>query len=200
MKTLRLHILRHGLTQGNLDGLYVGHTDLPLCDEGRAQLLQMKEDCRYPASAFVFSSPLKRCLQTAEILFPGVRPMVIDALTEYDFGEYDGRSAEELHEKSPIFDRWLRGEPGLKPPFGESNEDFTRRVCTAYARIVEGLLKTGTDNAAIVTHALRLRLYAADRSHALDGRPKGRGDRRDPPDRAGAGRPLLRRLGLLSRR
>ena len=53
MKTLRLHILRHGLTQGNLDGLYVGHTDLPLCEAGRAQLLQMKEAYRYPASSFV---------------------------------------------------------------------------------------------------------------------------------------------------
>ena len=40
----------------------------------------------------------------------------------------------------------------MKPPFGESNEDFTRRVCSAFARIVEGLLKTGTDDACIITH------------------------------------------------
>ena len=152
MKTLRLHILRHGLTQGNLDGLYVGHTDMPLCEKGRAQLEEMKQQYRYPDAQFVFSSPLKRCLQTAEISFPSVKPMVIDALTEYDFGEYDGKSAAELHEKSPLFDRWLRGEAGVKPPFGESNEDFTRRVCSAFARIVEGLLKTGTDDACIITH------------------------------------------------
>ena len=152
MKTLRLHLLRHGLTQGNLDGLYIGHTDLPLCEAGRKQLSEMKAQFRYPETQFIFSSPLKRCLETAEILYPGVRPMVIDALTEYDFGEYDGRSAEELHEKSPIFDRWLAGEPEIKPPFGESNEDFTRRVCSAFARIVEGLLKTGTDDAVILSH------------------------------------------------
>ena len=65
MKTLRLHILRHGLTQGNLDGLYVGHTDMPLCEKGKAQLEEMKQQYRYPDTQFIFSSPLQRCLQTA---------------------------------------------------------------------------------------------------------------------------------------
>ena len=152
MKTVRVHLLRHGLTQGNLDGLYIGHTDMPLCDAGKKQLEEMKQLYRYPETQYVFSSPLQRCLQTSEILFPSVKPMVIDALTEYDFGEYEGKSAAELHEKSPLFDSWLRGEPGVKPPFGESNEDFSRRVCTAFSRIVEGLLKTGTDDAYIITH------------------------------------------------
>ena len=43
MKTFKLHLIRHGLTAGNLDGRYIGGgTDLPLCDEGRAQLAELQ--------------------------------------------------------------------------------------------------------------------------------------------------------------
>ena len=45
MKTFKLHLIRHGITAGNLQGLYIGSgTDLPLCDEGRAQLAELKEN------------------------------------------------------------------------------------------------------------------------------------------------------------
>ena len=48
MKTFKLHLIRHGLTSGNLQGLYIGSgTDIPLCDEGRAQLAELKDaTCR----------------------------------------------------------------------------------------------------------------------------------------------------------
>ena len=152
MKTCRLHILRHGLTQANIDGLYVGHSDVPLCDMGKQQLQQMKNDYIYPDCKIVFSSPLKRCLETAEIIYPSVKPIVIDGLIEYDFGEFDGRSTADLHEKQPLFDRWLTGDPEVKPPFGESNGDFAKRVCECFCRIVEGVLKTNSDDACIITH------------------------------------------------
>ena len=58
MKTYKIHLIRHGLTRGNIDGLYVGHTDMPLCEEGKLQIAQMKEDYIYPYAKFVFSSPL----------------------------------------------------------------------------------------------------------------------------------------------
>lgn len=152
MKTYQLHIIRHGLTAGNLDGLYIGHTDVPLCEDGIAQIEEMKRDMIYPQSQFVFSSPLKRCTQTSQLIYPEVKPIIIKELTEYDFGEFDGKSAAELHEKQPLFDRWLAGEPGIKPPFGESNIEFTERICACFVKIVDGILKTGTDNAVVITH------------------------------------------------
>ncbi len=58
MKTFKLHLIRHGLTSGNLQGLYIGSgTDIPLCDEGRAQLAELKERFEYPQVDTVFSSP-----------------------------------------------------------------------------------------------------------------------------------------------
>ena len=58
MKYYKLHLIRHGLTQGNLDGRYIGSgTDLPLCAEGRAQLEELKAKFQYPDVPLVFCSP-----------------------------------------------------------------------------------------------------------------------------------------------
>ena len=71
MKTFKLHLIRHGITAGNLQGLYIGSgTDIPLCDEGRAQLADLKERFEYPQVDTVFSSPMLRAVETANILFP----------------------------------------------------------------------------------------------------------------------------------
>lgn len=152
MKTYRIHFIRHGLTDDNIKGLYSGRNDTSLCQEGKQQLIEMKQELVYPEVGFVFSSPLKRCTETAEILYPGLKPIIMDDLTEYDFGEFEGKTAAELHEKQPLFDRWIKGEKGVKPPFGESGEDFASRVCSTFIKIVDGIIKTGTTDIAIVTH------------------------------------------------
>lgn len=152
MKTYRIHLIRHGLTEDNLKGVYSGRNDSSLCNEGKKQLQQMKEEYIYPQADFVFSSPLNRCTQTAEILYPGVKPIIIDELTEYNFGEFEGRTAEELHEKEPLFDRWLMGDEKIKPPFGESNREFINRICNCFVKIVDGVVKSGSDNVVIITH------------------------------------------------
>lgn len=152
MKTYRIHLIRHGVTKDNLDGVYCGITDTPLCDDGKEQLRQMKEEYNYPGAQFLFTSPLVRCKETAEILYPDLKPIVIDGLTEYNFGEFEGKTAEELQKKDKGFERWLKGEPGVRPPFGESNEDFANRVCSSFVKIVDGVIKTGTEDLIIVTH------------------------------------------------
>ena len=152
MKTYRIHLIRHGVTKDNIEGVYCGITDTPLCDDGKTQLQQMKEEYAYPGAQFLFTSPLVRCKETAEILYPELKPIVIDGLTEYNFGEFEGKTAEELQKKDKGFERWLRGEPGVRPPFGESNEDFANRVCSSFVKIVDGVIKTGTEDLIIVTH------------------------------------------------
>ena len=152
MKNYKIHLIRHGLTQHNLDGIYSGRNDTPLCPDGKNQLLEMKENYTYPKADFVFTSPLARCKETARLLYPDINPIEIEALTEYNFGEFEGHTAEYLHEKQPLFDRWLKGDQNIKPPFGESNEEFAERVCSCFIKIVDGILKTGTDNVAIITH------------------------------------------------
>ena len=70
MKSYTIHLIRNGLTDENLEGRYIGHTNVDLGEEGRAQLHQMKEDLIYPPVEAVFTSPLKRCTETAKIIYP----------------------------------------------------------------------------------------------------------------------------------
>ncbi|MCL2509251.1 MAG: histidine phosphatase family protein [Oscillospiraceae bacterium] len=151
MKSYTIYLIRNGLTDANLEGRYIGHTDVRLSGEGERQLLEMKREYEYPEPDAVFASPLKRCVKTAQLLYPDSDAIVINDLIEYDFGEFEGLTADELS-NHPVFPSWLAGEPDAEPPFGESNADFQRRVCVCFCRIVEGLMKTGTTKAAIVTH------------------------------------------------
>ena len=124
---------------------------MPLSEAGEQQLREMTEAYEYPQPEVVFSSPLKRCLRTAQIVFPDTDAIPMRDLIEYNFGEFENKTAEEL-ENHPVFPRWLAGEEDVDPPFGESSRDFQNRVTQCFCRIVEGLVKTGTTRAAIVTH------------------------------------------------
>lgn len=149
MKSYTVYLIRHGMTDEGGEGRYIGHTDVPLSEEGRQQLIRLKDELVYPPVSAVFTSPLSRCTETAAILYPENKAIAIDGLIEYDFGEFENKTAEEL-KKSPVFPKWLAGE--ADPPFGESNAAFAKRVCGSFEKILEGLMKTGTTDAAIVTH------------------------------------------------
>ena len=83
MKTYKLHLIRHGLTRANLEGIYAGSgTDLPLCPEGRAQLEALRRDFEYPNVPLVITSPMLRARETADILYPGIKQIGIDDLRE----------------------------------------------------------------------------------------------------------------------
>ena len=96
MKTYQIHLIRHGTTQGNLDGLYIGHSDMPLCKRGIDEIEQLKKELVYPKADFVFSSPLSRCTETARLIYPALKPIPIEELIEYDFGEFDGKAPKSF--------------------------------------------------------------------------------------------------------
>ena len=81
---IKLWLIRHGKTEGNKLSRYIGTTDEPLCQEGTEFLHKMD----YPKVQAVYVSPLKRCVQTAEILFPGEPVHIIEELAECDFGSF----------------------------------------------------------------------------------------------------------------
>ena len=151
MKSYIIHFIRHGSIDDTLAGKYIGTPDAPLSDRGRMDLRKLDYEYKYPGTQVVFTSPLKRCTETAKILYPEQNPLVIDNLSECNFGEWEGKTADEL-KNDPDFKKWLAGDSSVKPPRGESNADFTRRVCKMFESIVEGLMKTGTTESVIVTH------------------------------------------------
>lgn len=151
MKSYLIHFIRHGSIDETLSGKYIGTTDAELSDKGKAALRRLDFENDYPYAKVVFTSPLKRCTQTCQILYPDIKPLVIANLSECNFGEWEGKTAEELKD-DPDFQKWLAGDNTVKPPRGESNADFVRRICRMFESIVEGLMKTGTTECAIVTH------------------------------------------------
>ena len=151
MKSYVIHLIRHGAIDETLSGKYIGTTDPPLSDKGKLALKKLAFTHAYPQPPVVFSSPLRRCTQTCAVLFPERKPLVIADLCECNFGEWEGKTAEEL-KGSEDFQKWLAGDNSVKPPRGESNADFVRRVCKIFESIVEGLMKTGSTECAVVTH------------------------------------------------
>lgn len=152
MKSYTLYLFRHGLTKGNINAQYIGHTDLPLTTDSILELKSIKAHHHYPRVNAVFSSPLKRCKDSATIMFPESDVIIIDDFIEYNFGEFEQCTAEDLKDNED-FKNWLRGDMNAKTPYGESNAEFVLRVSNAFEKVIDGCIKTGTDNVAIVGHA-----------------------------------------------
>lgn len=170
MKTYKIHLLRHGITEANEQGVYIGRTDLPLSPGGLAALLALKETHAYPGGARFFTSPLTRCRQTLEVLYPGCQPETVDGLSECDFGEFENKSIREL-KNDERFLQWMEGQNPVIPG-GENTETFRARVCAAFENIVNTLIHDGDTEAVICTHGgvitLLMQLYSLPRLEPKD--------------------------------
>ncbi|MGI5893274.1 MAG: histidine phosphatase family protein [Candidatus Merdivicinus sp.] len=125
--------IRHGKTAGNLRGAYIGRTDEPLCAEGIEQLKQNFAKKMYPpCDGKLLVSPLKRCVETAKILFGGVEAETVPDFQETDFGDFEGKSYAELN-GNPAYQRWIDSGGTIPFPGGEAPEDFRNRCVRAFA-------------------------------------------------------------------
>ena len=150
MKTYKIHLIRHGKTAANRNGVYIGHTDMPLSPEGLAELLEMKKVYVYPGAARFFTAPLSRCRQTMQVLYPDAKPEVVEGLTECDFGDWENKSIVQL-KNDPAFLSWMEGRK-TEIPNGESTVDFQKRVTKAFEGVVEELMRSGDTEAVVCTH------------------------------------------------
>ncbi len=149
MKTYRIHFIRHGLTEANTDGRYIGVTDLPLSDGGADELERIRVKGELPETGLLFTSPLKRCLETCEILFPDTEPTVIEELREFDFGEFENKTAFELA-GNKSYTEWTAGRAA--PPNGEDSAEFTRRIVLGLNIMVRKMMEQEAFEATAVMH------------------------------------------------
>lgn len=150
MRSYKLHLIRHGETQGNREGRYVGRTDLPVTPEGVAQLEALLERYEYPSVQQLYTSPLLRCRQTAAILYPEQSAEIVEELQELDFGEFEGKGIEEL-KGDERFLHWLK-HSHEGPPDGERGDAFAARLTAGLNRIFASMMRDGCTNAALITH------------------------------------------------
>ena len=137
-------LLRHGKTPGNALRQYIGSTDESLSPEGRAELAVFQ----YTPEKAVYISPMLRCRETAELLFPGAELISVDDLREMDFGHFEGRSYLDMAEDAEYL-AWLETNCESPVPGGESKADFTERCCAAFEKI---LAADGSDRLVFVVH------------------------------------------------
>jgi len=151
MRTLKIHLIRHGATDANYDGRYIGcKTDLPLAPEGLNELRLLKDDIDYPEIERLYSSPMLRCRQTGAVLYPDFEPVTVEELKEYDFGSFENKTAAEL-ESNPNFIPWTSGRLSA-PPGGEDNSEFIKRICVGFNKIVLDMIEGGLTESAVIMH------------------------------------------------
>lgn len=146
---MRLYLIRHGATGGNMQRRYVGTTDERLHPEGTALLQDKRTVMELPDVRQVYVSPMRRCLETAQILFPGSRYIEVEELKECNFGDFEYHNYEELNGNT-AYQKFIdsKGESGF--PGGESRNDFQKRCIRGFEKIIWDI-NYGTD-AVIIAH------------------------------------------------
>jgi len=130
---MEIHIIRHGQTAANEQGLYCGATDLPLSGKGIAELLDLRKQGIYPKHvSLYFSSGLMRTEQTLDLLYGSVQRTALPKFAEFNFGDFEMKSHEALKEQLD-YQAWITDVAGIfSCPGGENRQEFTRRIAEGY--------------------------------------------------------------------
>lgn len=141
-----IYFIRHGATAGNLEKRYIGRTDEELCTEGIERLKELRElvpDIKgnsIPAvcqgAEAVFTSPMKRCIETADILFPNKKNIIIDDFRECDFGDFEGYNYHELNGNAD-YQHWIDSNGQIAFPNGESPQEFRQRCINGFMQMLQ---------------------------------------------------------------
>jgi len=161
--TLRLVLVRHGLSVGNQQLALAGWRDDALAEEGREVLKKYRALGLYPETESYYSSDLARCRETFSILYEGIAPAVVflPAMREINFGSVEGQVAGKV-ELEHFFLKWLSGEQIYDV---ENYHAFSDRVWLGFLDLWSRCQKTGSSSATLVAHggvirALLIRLQA----------------------------------------
>ena len=142
-----LLLIRHCETALNERHAYIGRTDEALSENGRmrAEEIRRRESPLLGKVGRVFCSPMKRCRETAEILFPKqTRNMVtVPEWAEIDFGSFEGKNYEELS-GDPEYQSWIESGGTKCFPSGEDRDSFIRRSNEGLATVCRMIGIEGT--------------------------------------------------------
>ncbi len=148
----RMVLIRHGQTEWSKDGRHTGRTDVPLLNEGCRQAQVAGQLLRaHGLTTFdqVLTSPLRRAAETCELA--GFEGVTDPDLAEWDYGEYEGLTSDEIRARRPGWTLWNDGVPG-----GERASDVARRA----DRVIERAMQHDGDTLCFA-HGHVLRVLAA---------------------------------------
>jgi alpha-ribazole phosphatase len=151
---MQIHLIRHGKTEANEKRLYCGPTDLPLSENGAAEISRMNERGLYPPPAGItfYTSGLLRTEQTLNLIHGAAERTAVPGLAELDFGAFEMKSYEELKERDD-YQAGITDETGdVACPGGESKNQVQKRILDGYACILEEVLQAKCNSVFICCH------------------------------------------------
>ncbi len=150
---ISLFVVRHGETDFNKEGRYLGRTDAPLNSTGIAQAEQLAEKARSLAIKIIYCSPLKRARKTAEIIKSKHHCKIIvdNHFIARSAGVYEGLTKDEAKKKFPdLYARNITRIFNEAPPNGETVNEVMERVSSGLNEIKK---QNKSSNIMIVTHS-----------------------------------------------
>jgi len=134
----RFVFVRHGMTDWNREGRFQGHLDIPLNSTGRQQALSLRRHLLKRTFDRIFTSPLQRAHETAQLI-AGAVPIVPDwRIAEIHHGDWQGKTRMEIAAQWPdLWDRWEKEPLSVTPSGGETPERVRQRV-EDFLRTVDG--------------------------------------------------------------
>jgi len=147
----KVYLLRHGETEWSLNGRHTGVTDIPLTENGRKLARQLRPILAREKFVMVLTSPLQRARETCELAGLGTLASVDRDLIEWNYGEYEGLTTEQIRQTRPDWSVFRDGCPG-----GESPLQVSVRADRIISRV-----RTVDGNVALFSHGHILRVLAA---------------------------------------
>jgi broad specificity phosphatase PhoE len=147
------YLLRHGETEYHAQQRLLGRLDIGLNKKGLEQAGRVAEYFRGVQLSGIYSSPLRRCLETAAPTAEakGLEMVIMDGLMEVEMGEWDGRNIEELFSsEGEEVGRWMRNPSSVRIPGGEDFGAVRKRVMAAMKEIAAR--HEGNEAVLVVTH------------------------------------------------
>lgn len=144
---IKIILIRHSKTQGNIEGRYIGITDEHLCEEG----IELLKSRSYPEVESVYCSPLLRCIETAQIIYKDLGYKIYNDLRECSFGDFENKNYEEL-KNNEYYQKWIDSNGTLPFPNGEGTDKFKNRCISAFDNIVEDIIENNLKTSAIIVH------------------------------------------------
>ena len=154
-------LVRHGQTESNITGYFMGWSNEDISDPGYAQVRSLSSRLAEFPVATIYTSPLKRAMNTARILAEPhkLELNVLDDLTEIGLGDWQGLHRDEVSQKWPEIWKQSRIDPSVVTfPNGENFQQLTKRAVRAFNRIVADNTNGHT---LAVTHDAVIRVLAA---------------------------------------
>jgi broad specificity phosphatase PhoE len=154
----RIFLVRHGATTLSVEDRFAGATEVPLSDEGRAQVGRLAERLQSEKIAAVYASPMGRTIETATILAKphGLELKLRDGLREINHGHWEKMTRKEVEAKFPLeAAEWEKDPYTFAPTGGESGLGVTARALPALIDIVR---THPGDNILVVSHKATIRL------------------------------------------